>query len=267
MDTPLLEKIKKIVCDAGELIKNINRITDIKHKEGPGNFVTAYDCMVQAYLIEHLSKLLPEANFLGEEEEFSNTAVSDSYTFIIDPIDGTTNFICDFMCSAISVGLSFQRKMFIGVVYNPFTGELFYAQEGEGAYLNGQRLYMQDRPLMEGVINFGTAPYNPELRDTSFALAKAVSYHTLDLREIGSASVGICYVACNRCVAYVSPRLCTWDYAAAGLIVTEAGGLLSDLSGNPLDFRTKLPVLVSTPTGQKEFLNISKDYPIPAFTE
>jgi len=266
MQNELLEQIKQVVLQAGELIKSVDTAMEVTHKEGPANFVTAYDSLVQKYLIEHLSPLVTQASFLGEEDNFSVNMVNDGYTFIIDPIDGTTNFICDFMCSGISVGLSLRHDMYIGVVYNPFRNELFYAQKNCGAYLNGKRLYIRERSLADGVINFGTAPYNPELRDASFDLAKALSYRTMDMREIGSASVAICYVACNRCVAYASPRLCTWDYAAASLIVTEAGGVLSDFSGEPLNFRTKLSVVASTKSGQKEFIDISRTYDIPAAT-
>ncbi len=260
MQTNLLEQIKEIVCAAGELIRDIDEITELKHKEGPANFVTKYDSMVQAYLIKHLSAVLPEASFLGEEDGLSERTVGDGYTFIIDPIDGTTNFICGFLFSAISVGLSYQQQTVLSVVYNPFRQELFYAQRGKGAFLNGKRLTMQERPLSQGVVYFDATPYNPELRDASFALAKEVTYHTMDLRELGSAALGICYVACNRCVAYVSPRLSVWDYAGASLIVEEAGGILSDLSGRNLNLRAKTTVLASTLSGKKRLLELAETY-------
>lgn len=252
----LLAQITDIVYDAGKLIQDTEDIEIAKEKEGPANFVTKYDSMVQSYLMENFLKLIPDASFLCEEDGYSDTPVGDGYTFIIDPIDGTTNFICGFMCSAISVGLAFQHEMFLGVVYNPFRNEMFTAQKGKGAFLNGRQLSVADRALDKGVVNFGTTPYNPELRKEAFAIARRVSYHTMDLRELGTAAIGLCYIACNRVAAYASLRLSTWDYAAASIIVEEAGGVLSDFSGKPLDFSSKISVIGASPTGHKEFLSI-----------
>lgn len=261
---PLLVGIMSIVRSAGELINHVDTIANmendcaIKQKEGPANFVTKYDSMVQSYLIEHLSALLPGAAYVGEEDGLSEAQVGDGYTFILDPIDGTTNFICNFMCSGISVGLAYQREMLIGVVYNPFRDEMFYAQKGMGSFLNGHRLSLKDGLLNTGVVNFGMVPYNPELRDFTFNAAKLISYHTMDLREIGSAAVGLCYTACGRCAAYASPRLYVWDYAAASLIITEANGVITSFDGTPLAYRSGISIIASNRQGQEEFLKLIK---------
>lgn len=252
----LLSAITSIVRSAGRLIRDIESITELGVKEGSANYVTRYDSMVQSYLISRLSELLPGAVFLGEEDGLSGRKIGEEYTFIIDPIDGTTNFICGFMCSGISVGLAYRQEMLIGVVYNPFREEMFSARKGMGSYLNDRRLVMKEGLLNTGVVNFGTAPYNPELRDFVFDAAKLISYHTMDIREIGSASIALCYTACGRCVAYASPRLSVWDYAAASLIISEAGGILTTFEGSALSYGSGISVIASNHQGHAEFIKL-----------
>lgn len=256
----LMDRLKEIVYEAGKLILAAEHISVVKEKDGSANFVTKYDTMVQAFLIKKLKELLPEAAFLGEEDSQCASPADEKYCFIIDPIDGTTNFICNFQYSAISVALSCSGKLTHGIVYNPFRNEIFWAEKGKGAYLNDNQLIAVDKPLSGGVVIFGTTPYNPELRNSAFSVAKEISYLTMDLRELGSAALGLCYVACGRAVAYASPRLCTWDYAAAAVLLSEMDYPLSDFDGNLLNFRTKIPVVASTPTGFKQFIAVSQTY-------
>lgn len=255
-----MEKFKKIVYEAGKLILSANHISIEKEKDGPANFVTKYDTMVQKFLIRELTALLPEAAFLGEEEEQCASPVDKKYCFIIDPIDGTTNFICNFQYSAISVALSCNGELTHGIVYNPFRDEMFWAEKGKGAYLNAALLSASDRPLSGGVAIMDIAPYNPELRTRAYDLSKEISYLAMDIRGLGSAALSLCYVACNRAVVFASPRLCIWDYAAAAVLLSEMEYPLSDFDGNPLNFRTKIPVVASTPTGYEQFIVISKTY-------
>ncbi len=256
MSDQLLDQICEIVRQTGSIVLSASADKEIKAKEGAANYVTKYDSKVQKYLVAELTRLLPEATFVGEEDGFSSHKISSGYTFIIDPIDGTTNFICEFMCSGICVGLAIHGTMEIGVVYNPFRDELFCARRGQGSYLNGSPLHVHNRPLNEGVVNIDIAPYNPELRERAFAVSTAISYHSMDIRDIGSAALGICYVACNRCVAYISHLLSTWDYAAASLILTEAGGVFTDLQGHALPLKAKTSLLASTETGLQQTLDL-----------
>lgn len=254
-------QIKQIIYDAGKLIENVDEITnqkDIKSKGGISNIVTKYDSMVQAYLVEKLGTLLPDAHFLGEEDGMSDTDTGNGYVFIIDPIDGTTNFVCGFMLSAISVGVALDGKLIAGFVYNPFRNEMFYGIEGMGAYLNDKPISIHDKSLKDSVVIFGQVPYNPELRDAAYELSKAVTYKTMDLRELGVASLCLCYAACNRCAVYASPRLSVWDYAGAYTIIKEAGGELCSFDGSPLKLRSKVSVLGGAKTALSEFLELSK---------
>ena len=183
--------------------------------------MTAYDSLVQKTLISKLKILFPEAEFVGEEDGRSTYRKTGEYAFFIDPIDGTTNFINDFKASAICVGMARNGVLEIGVVYNPFRDELFYAQRGEGAFLNGQRLNIENKGLKEGILCIDTAPYNPEIRHAVFEQIEKLSYQSMDVRCVGSSALSICYLACGRAVGYLSPRLCVWDYAAASVILEE----------------------------------------------
>jgi len=261
----IFDQIEQIVIQAGSLIEGVQGVNELTAKEGHSNFVTKYDSMVQKFLIEHFRLLLPDAGYLGEEDGYAETIAGTEMLFIIDPIDGTSNFIFGFQCSAISVALSFDQKIQYGIVYNPFRHELFTAVRGQGAFLNHKQIHVQDRSLSEGLTHFGGAPYYQALKKWTYSMQEAVSHHTIDLRELGAASIGICYVACNRCVAYASPLLCTWDYAAAGLILTESGGVLSDMDKSPLFLQNKTSVIGGAPTAYAELASILTSIPKPDF--
>lgn len=222
------------------------------------DFVTEADIAVQSYLVDALQRAYPHAKFLAEEEE--RHVLTDALTFIIDPIDGTTNFICRFQYSAISVGVVLDGEIVGGVVYNPYRGEMFWAEKGRGAYLNDTRLQPQDGPLSSSVVIFGTAPYRPELRDDAFRLARAISDHTMDLREPGTASLSICYVAAGRSSAYYSPQLSVWDYAGAAALLQETGARFVRGDGKgALNFASKVPFLAGMPSAVEEFLRVERE--------
>lgn len=252
----LFQEIRSLVREAGQLIINADPFEEVHAKQGTANYVTRYDSMVQKFLVERLSALLPSAAFVGEEDGYSAHRIQNGYTFIIDPIDGTTNFICDFLCSGICVGLSLNNEMLMGFVYNPFRDELFSALRGHGAYLNDKKLTAPDRALKDGVVCVDIAPYNPELREKAFANAKAISYHCMDIRNIGSAALSICYVAAGRSVAYLSPKLCVWDYAAASLIAEEAGALVTLADGSTPAFSTGVPIIAGVPKAHQEVCSL-----------
>jgi len=167
----MVNKITDIVKEAGKIILSAhNQESSITAKEGKKNFVTKYDVAVQNFLFEELGKAFPDAEFIGEEAE--NDFSINGLRFIIDPIDGTTNFMQDFRCSCISVALCKENDVIAGVVYNPYTNEIFSAEKGKGAYLNGEKIRVSDRPLSDGLALFGTSPYHPENTDATFELLR-----------------------------------------------------------------------------------------------
>lgn len=251
----MLEKIITIVKDAGEIILSAhNQESAVTAKEGKKNFVTKYDVAVQEFLFTELGKAFPDAEFVGEEGD--NNLSSKALRFIIDPIDGTTNFMQDYRCSCISVALCKENDLIAGVVYNPYSNEIFSAEKGKGAYLNGKKIEVSDRPLSDGLALFGTSPYHPENTDETFALLRKVFDFSRDIRRSGSAAYDICMVACGRCEIFFEKALQPWDVAAGTLILKEAGGVAFNYEGNEINFSTPNDVVFANPKAYEEFVTL-----------
>ena len=241
----LLRGIEDIVRGCGGIILCADRNNStIDEKAGHANFVTTYDKMIREKLKRELLTLLPEAVFVGEEEE-AHASIEKGYAFIADPIDGTTNFIRDYHTSAISVGLATDGAPYMGVVYQPYLDEMFTAVKGHGACLNGTPIHVSKRPLHDGIVIFGTATYYEGLAEKTFALAYDYYRKSLDVRRSGSSAIDLCNVAAGRAELFFELRLCPWDYAAGALIVTEAGGSITTVEGAPLPYGESTSVLAS----------------------
>lgn len=232
-----IDDIKTIVKEAGDILLNAKR-PKIMEKSGHANFVTETDEKVQRFLVGRLKEILPEAAFLGEEDgqdEFC-AKMAGGFCFVIDPIDGTSNFIYEYRPSVVSVGLLRDGKPYMAVVYNPYDDMMFSATSGQGAYMNGERIQSSGEPLSGQLACFGTAPYYEELRDRSFEIAKRLLPQCVDLRRSGTAAWDMCCVAMGRCGLYFELKIQIWDYAAAALIAQEAGCSVTDVDGKPLSF-------------------------------
>lgn len=233
------EKICALMRACGALMLGAHSVEnhdgEITEKPGSANFVTVYDVAVQNRLIEGLKELFPDAAFLAEEKENGADFPSRGYCFVIDPIDGTTNFIHDMRCSAISVGLYYDGAPLFGAVLDPYRDELFSAVAGERALLNGTPISVSDRDLPHALVSFGSSPYDREaFADHSFAIVKNIFLHCADIRRSGSAAIDICFVACGRTDAFFEEILSPWDFAAGGIILAAAGGSITDFSGNSI---------------------------------
>ena len=243
----LLRQISDAVRTCGEIILHADRSKScIDEKAGHANFVTTYDKRVQQELQKRLFEILPEAVFVGEEEDI-HASIAKGYAFIVDPIDGTANFTRNYHASCISVALALDGFPILGVVHNPYLKETFTALKGQGAYLNGERIHTSDRTLAEGLILFGTTPYHADLTRKSFEIAYRYLSQAEDLRRSGSAALDLCMVACGRAEFFFELTLCPWDYAAGALIVEEAGGFVSDLKGRPLTYDRRQAVAARGP--------------------
>lgn len=251
----MLNKITEIVKEAGKIILSAhNQENTVTAKEGKKNFVTKYDVAVQEFLFKELGKAFPDAQFIGEEGE--NDFSTDGLRFIIDPIDGTTNFMQDYRCSCISVALCNNNDVIAGVVYNPYTDELFSAEKGKGANLNGNRIKVSERPLSDGLALFGTSPYHPENTDETFALLRKVFDFSRDIRRSGSAAYDICTVAGGRCEVFFEKGLQPWDIAAGTLILKEAGGVALNYQGREISFSAPNDVVFANPKAYNEFITL-----------
>lgn len=241
----MADRIALEVYECGRIIKEAVRSrVMVDEKEGHANFVTVYDKRIQEELKKRLLALVPDAVFVGEEEEI-HASVSKGKAFIVDPIDGTTNFIKDYHCSCISVGMTKDGKRELGIVYNPYLEEMFLAERGKGAFLNGVRIQVSKQPLERGIVLFGTAPYYEDLAKKSFEMAYEYFKKALDVRRSGSAAIDLCNIACGRAELYFELRLSPWDYAAGSLIVEEAGGKVTTVEGAPITLEAPCSVLAA----------------------
>jgi len=230
MNIPSLESLVDIVKEAAGLM--VTDGFDISQKDGFANIVTSSDVAVQSFLCDRLAALLPESGFLCEEEDMNDT--SRELTWIIDPIDGTANYSRGIAQCAISVALKHAADIVLGVVYLPRTGELFTARRGCGAWLNGSRITVSARPFANAVMCTALPVYHKEHTGLCSAIIRDVFMQCNDIRRFGAAAPELCYLAMGRCELYFEYMLSPWDFAAASLIVTEAGGMLAGLDGQPL---------------------------------
>ncbi len=245
LNRTIVEKIVDAVRDCGQIILNAERSAEmIDEKGGHANFVTTYDKKVQEELRARLLEIIPQATFVGEEEDI-HASIEKGYAFIVDPIDGTTNFIKDYHVSAISVGVTKNGKQHLGVVYNPYLDEMFTAEKGKGAFLNGKPIHVSKQPLKNGIVLFGTAPYYKELNKKSFEMAYEYFSEAMDIRRSGSAAIDLCSIAAGRAELYFELKLSPWDYAAGALIVEEAGGKVTTVDGKPITLDKSCSVLAT----------------------
>ena len=239
----LVQKMIDVVRECGLVILDVDRSAiAIDSKAGPADFVTEYDKKVQNLLEEKLTEIVPDAKFVGEEENSEKVSDNGKY-FVVDPIDGTTNFIKDYHVSCISVALIKDGKVEIGIVYNPYLNEMFWAQRGYGAYCNNKKIHVSEQPLSNGIVLFGSSPYYEELHKKSFEMAYNYFKQALDIRRSGSAALDLCSIAAGRAELYFELRLSPWDYAAGSLIVEEAGGVVTTVEGEKVSLDKPCSVL------------------------
>ena len=245
----MLADIISIVREAGTIVRTATDISGkTTEKNGAADLVTKYDVAVENFLREKLTALLPDALFYGEESEHSGDPTV-GWTFIVDPIDGTTNFVRGLNQSAISVGLYHNGTAEYAVVYDPFKDEMFSAQRGKGAFLNGQFIHVSDRPLEKGIFGMGTAIYNREFEEQTISVTAQLFRRSCDFRRMGAAALDLCYVAAGRYDVFFEFSLAPWDFAAGRLLITEAGGMISTMEGTELPI-ARCGIWASNPVNQ-----------------
>lgn len=239
-------KIIELVKQAKPLI--LQEMTHEKVTEkGAADYVTNVDVAVQNYLKEALEKEFPEIRLIAEEKENLGLNSRKSY-WILDPIDGTTNLIRDYHLSAVSLGLYENGEITFGVVYNPFTEELFYGAKGEGAYLNGTPIHVSNQPeFKDAVVSFGSSPYEKNRAKELFPVFYNIFMNCADFRRTGSAALDLCYVACGRQHAYLEQNLKPWDYSGATVILREAGGVITDWENKEPPYLENSDILACVP--------------------
>ena len=219
-----VSEVKKIVKEASKIMMKRDFSVSIKTDES--NIVTSADIAVQKYLKENLLKILPESIFLGEEGNLPEelTSGEGKYIWVVDPIDGTANYARDLGLSVISVALLKGKTQVAGVVYSPYRDEMFWAIKDKGAFLNDSPIHVSNRPYRNSVLCSAMSLYDRRFAKPCFEIIEKVYEECDDLRRLGTAALELCYLACGRVDLYFEIRLCCWDYAAATLILKEAGG-------------------------------------------
>ena len=232
MRLPVLQDILPIVREAGAIILSRQGADRISAKAAQ-DFVTEVDFRVQSFIRDRLAARWPGIQFMGEEQDNSHLDFSRPY-WVLDPIDGTTNFIHDFHASVISLALVCGHDPIFGVVYNPSTGEEFTGIRGGGAFLNGQPIHVSGvRSLSEALVFVGTAPYRRKEMDENFRRIQRVYLNSHDIRRFGCTALELCYIACGRADGQFEFGTKPWDIAAGWLILREAGGEVVSVYGGP----------------------------------
>ena len=221
----------------------------VREKSSSKDLVTSRDLEVQEMLVGACRKLAPGCSFYCEEEHLQDLTESSEEGFIIDPIDGTANYVHGLGHSCTSIACLREGRIDCGVVFDPFRGEMFSASRKEGSFLNGRPLTVRDRPLREGLVCFGTSPYDEDTTDASFRLARRLYGLSGDIRRSGSAALDCCYAACGRYDLYFELRVSPWDHAAGSLIAAMAGCRTCTIEGAPLPLLQRTSVLCGTASG------------------
>lgn len=240
----LLRVIGPILREAGRMMTAYHD-PKVYDKGRHADFVTEADLAVQSYLIGRLSAAFPEARFFAEEKQ--GNELTDALTFIIDPIDGTTNFFRHRACSAISVGVTQGRELVFGAIYQPYREALYHAEKGCGAWCGDEPLRVSDTPVDKALVGFGTAPYYSDLFEVTGRTMAALLPVCADIRRTGSACIDLCDVAAGRSDAHFEWLLQPWDYAAGTLIVREAGGMCGNILGGDVSLDRGAPHLAANP--------------------
>lgn len=244
------ETVNKLAKNAADLIKErISKSKTVEMKSTDIDLVTETDQQVEKLLIEGLSREFPDHKFIGEESVAggSQCSFTDAPTWIIDPVDGTLNFVHSFPHSCVSIALFIDKKPEIGLVYNPMMNQYFSARRGKGAFLNGEKITVSNKKkLGEALImmEFGTSRDADKFKVT-IENQKILMPQVHGLRALGSAALDMAMVACGAADAYFEFGIHIWDIAAGELLVTEAGGVIMDPAGGPVD-RLSRRVLVAS---------------------
>ena len=202
-------------------------------RKGAADFVSAADTRAEQVIFEELSKARPKYGFIMEERGEIEGA-DNSNRWIVDPLDGTTNFLHSLGHFAISIGLERDRQPYAGVVYNPVSDELYYAEKGEGAYLNDRRIRVSSRKdLSECLFACGLPFKGLPGRDQALKETESVLKATAGVRRFGAAALDLAYVAAGRYDAYWERGLNPWDICAGIVLVREAGGVVTEINGGP----------------------------------
>lgn len=256
----LLEQTQEIAKEVGAFIRKERQHFDVEKVEHKGfnDLVSYVDKEAERQIVEKLSEIFPEAGFITEEG--TNTTKGEKYNWVIDPLDGTTNFIHGIPVFSVSIALMEDEKVIMGVVYEVNRHECFYAMKGGGAFCNDTPIKVSKAlDLSASLISTGFPYYNFELIDRYLNSMKSLMQKTHGLRRFGSAAVDLCYVASGRTEGFFEYNLNSYDVAAGAIIVQEAGGKVTDFAGGE-DYIFGRKIVASNAAIHSDFLEVLNEF-------
>ena len=230
---PYINIAEKAALEAGTIMlqktRDLHRLTIYAKAEN--DFVSEVDIACEEIVIEHIQKAYPEHAILSEEKGFNEVKGSD-YCWVIDPLDGTTNFLHGFPFFAVSIGLLHRQKPVVGVIFDPVHNELFVAGQGQGATLNQRKIRVnKKKEISAALIGTGIPCQHNQNVDVYLANIRSLITQSASIRRAGAAALDLCYVAAGRLDAFWEFGLKSWDITAGTVIVQEAGGMVGDMAG------------------------------------
>lgn len=236
----LFEAAKEAAVEAGKIqLSFFNKKKQISHKLNEFDLVTNADKAAEEKIISVINTHFPEHDFLGEESGLHKENKSE-YIWVIDPIDGTTNYAHNFPHFAVSIGLMYKGELVLGVVYDAFKKEMFWAAEGVGAFLNDEKIHVSMvENLNESLLSTGFPCERADILEENLAYFREMLFKTQAIRRPGSASLDLCYVACGRLDGFWELNLSPWDTAAGTVIIRQAGGKVTNFETEQYDMYVK----------------------------
>ncbi|XP_015603777.1 inositol monophosphatase 2 [Cephus cinctus] len=256
----------ELARDAAKVLKNsIGSLKIMKEKQGDWDLVTQYDTKIEEIILGQIKIKYPRHKFIAEESTGQNLPeLTNDPTWIVDPIDGTTNFIHGFPHTCVVIGLAMEKDMVLGIVYNPILEQFFSARKGKGAFLNGERIKtsaVQD--ISKALICFEPGFIKVDyLREYMVERIETIARKAQGIRTLGVAAITLCYVALGVVEAYPieGPGISTWDIAAASLIISEAGGVVVDrVTGEKVNLMKPRAIGACNQKIAKELIRILRD--------
>lgn len=239
---------------AGEhILNNLGKISqsDIDTKQA-SDFVTRVDRESEQIILDTISSQLPDHHFLAEESNSQDD--TGEYRWIIDPLDGTTNFIHGYPVFSVSISLEQKGEVILGMVYDPLRHEMFSAEKGRGAFLNGKPVSVSSVPdLANSLVATGFPFRKKDLIGPYLGLFRNIFYKVSDIRRAGSAALDLASLASGRCDCFFEIGLSPWDIAAGSILIKEAGGIITDFGGGN-DYMLTGNIVAATPTLHKDML-------------
>lgn len=245
-------EVLKITAEVVNLIKYSSYDIETKNNDA-SNIVTTNDLKSQHFLCEKLSNLIPGSGFFCEEEDMRDT--TSEYIWVIDPIDGTMNYSRGIAECAVSVALLHNKEAVVGVVRSIFANEVFAAAKGFGSTLNGNSIRISNNDFKSALFCTAMSVYKKELAKVCSEIIYETHMQCNDIRRFGTCALELCYLASGRCELYFEIHVAPWDYAAASLILSEAGGILTGYNGEPLTFDKHTPLIGANVKSNHEKLN------------